>query len=282
MGAYHPQIVHFAIVLAFVGVGFRLLSLTGRLAFAGPAATTLVLAGTIASFLAVQSGTAAHGPVERIPGVRSAVVAHETWGERARNTFVIVSLAELGTLLMTWRRHRLVQPVTIAAAAVGLVGLVVMYQAADHGGSLVYSYAGGIGMRRGDTEGVNRLFVAGAYGQAMQDLQAGQTDDAMALINLASTRFPGNLDLQLLAAEWETDMQGDAVASLRRLDALSIPQDDTRSRIRAGLARAKALAAQGNANGARAVLQTLQGEFPTNTRVQEQLDELAGGAAAKP
>lgn len=279
MGAYHPQVVHFAIVLVFIGVGFRLLSLTGRIAFAGPAATTLVLAGTLASFVAVQSGTAAHGPVERIPGVRGAVETHETWGERARNTFVIVSLAELGTLMLTWRRHRLAPPVAMAAAALGLVGLIVMYQAADRGGNLVYSYAGGIGMRRGDTEGVNRLFVAGAYAQAMQDLQAGQTDDAMTLVSLASTRFPANLDLQLLAAEWANDVQGDPAASLRRLDGLSIPQEDTRSRIRAGLARAKALAGQANPDGARAVLQTLQGEFPANTRVKERLDELTGAGA---
>src|SRR3954453_1463510 len=101
MGAYHPQVVHFAIVLVFAGVGFRLLALTGRVPFAAPAATTLILAGTIASFLAVESGTEAHVPVERIPGVRAAVEDHEAWGERARNTFVVVSLAELAALALS-------------------------------------------------------------------------------------------------------------------------------------------------------------------------------------
>jgi uncharacterized membrane protein len=274
MGAYHPQLVHFAIALVFAGVGFRLLSLWGRAGFAGPAATTLILVGTIASFAAVQSGTAAHGPVERIPGVRPAVVDHEAWGERARNTFVIVSLVELAALGLTWRRHPLARPVSLAAAAIGAAGLVVMYQAADRGGKLVYSYAGGIGMRAGDTEGVNRLFVAGAYSQAMQDMRNGQNDDAMTLINLAAARFPANFDLQLLAAEWTTDVQGDPAAALRRLDALSIPQDDTDARIRAGLARASALASQGNADGARAVLQTLQGEFPDSTPVKRRLEEM--------
>ena len=104
MGAYHPQVVHFAIVLVFAGVGFRLLSLTGRVPFAGPAATTLILAGTIAAFVAVQSGTEAHVPVERIPGVRDAVEDHETWGVRARNTFAVVSLVELVALMASWRR----------------------------------------------------------------------------------------------------------------------------------------------------------------------------------
>lgn len=279
MGAYHPQLVHFAIALVFVGVGFRLLSMVGWIDFIGPAATTLILLGTIASFTAVQSGTAAHGPVERIPGVRPAVAEHETWGERARNTFVIVSLVELAALGLAWRRHPLSRPVSIAAAAVGVVGLLVMYQAAERGGNLVYSYAGGIGMRAGDVEGVNRLFVAGAYSQAMQDMRNGQNDDAMTLINLASSRFPANLDLQLLAAEWTTDIQGDPAAALRRLDAIIIPQDDSSARIRAGVARAAALAAQGNADGARAVLQTLQGEFPDSEPVKRKLEEIAGPTA---
>ena len=68
MGYYHPQFVHFAIALLVVGVGFRAISLMGRPAFVAPAATTLLLGGTMAAWLAAQSGTAAHGPVERVPG----------------------------------------------------------------------------------------------------------------------------------------------------------------------------------------------------------------------
>jgi uncharacterized membrane protein len=278
MGAYHPQLVHFAVALVFAGVGFRLISLVGRFGFTAPAATTLILAGTLASFAAVQSGTLAHGPVERIPGVRDAVEDHETWGERARNTMLIVSVVELGALALTWSRHRLSRQATITAAAVGLVGVFVMYQAALRGGALVYDYAGGVGMRPADPEGVDRLFVAGAYGQAMKDLRNGQNDEAVSMINLASNRFPANIDLQLLAAEWANDVQGDPVAALRRLDGLSIPQDNTRARIRAGLARAAALTGQGNTAGARAVLQTLQGEFPDSAPVKRRLDEMAAAA----
>ena len=45
IASFHPQIVHFAIALLIVGVIFRLLSFTGRFAFTGPAATTLVVSG---------------------------------------------------------------------------------------------------------------------------------------------------------------------------------------------------------------------------------------------
>src|SRR5256885_16016734 len=60
LAALHPQIVHFVIALLFVGVLFRCVSLTGRAPFTGPAARVLLLVGTGAAVLAVQSGTAAH------------------------------------------------------------------------------------------------------------------------------------------------------------------------------------------------------------------------------
>ena len=44
-----------------------------------------LLAALAAVRVRTQSGTAAHGPVERIPGVRPAVQEHEEWGERTQN-----------------------------------------------------------------------------------------------------------------------------------------------------------------------------------------------------
>ena len=48
MAELHPQIVHVTIILALVGVLCRLVSLTGRVAFAGPAASTLLIAAALA------------------------------------------------------------------------------------------------------------------------------------------------------------------------------------------------------------------------------------------
>src|ERR1044072_9306661 len=95
LGVYHPIIVHFALALPIPGVVFRWISLSGRAVFTGPAAATLILLGTAAAVLAVQSGTDAHGPVERIPGVRQAVQEHEEAGEWARNVFLVVALPGL-------------------------------------------------------------------------------------------------------------------------------------------------------------------------------------------
>jgi len=98
LAALHPQIVHFVIALLFVGVLFRCVSLTGRVPFAGPAARVLLLVGTGAAVLAVQSGTAAHGPVERVPGARAAVMEHQEWGQRTRNIFLVVAALEIAAL----------------------------------------------------------------------------------------------------------------------------------------------------------------------------------------
>ena len=101
MGPFHPQVVHFAIALLIVGVLLRVLSLFGRPAFLGPAAATLIALGTVGAFAAVLTGEAAHGPVEQMPGLRAAVMAHEEWGERARNVFVVVFAIELIGLALT-------------------------------------------------------------------------------------------------------------------------------------------------------------------------------------
>jgi len=98
IGAYHPVIVHFAVALLVLGVLFRWVSLSGRAPFTGPAAATCLLLGAAAAFLAVHSGTDAHGPVERIPGVRQAVMDHEDAGHWARNVFLVVALLEIGAL----------------------------------------------------------------------------------------------------------------------------------------------------------------------------------------
>jgi uncharacterized membrane protein len=274
IASFHPQIVHFAVALLIMGVVFRLLSLTGRLAFTGPAATTLVVLGTVATVLSVQSGTDAHGPVERIPGARAAVVEHEEWGIRARNIFLGVAALELLALALAKRMPQPAKVLAMGAAAIGVVGLGAIYEAGEHGGQLVYNYAGGIGIRSGNPQDVGNLMVAGLYNQALLDRQANKGADGAALIDLAAARFPQNLELQLMSIEWTTDVKQDPAAALQRLDALSVPQAENRLRTRAGLARATALKAQGNIDGARQVLMTLKGEFPTSVQIQRRLDDL--------
>lgn len=274
IATFHPQIVHFAVALLVIGVLFRFLWFTGRLAFAGPAATALIVMGTLASVLAVRSGTDAHGPVERVPGARAMVIEHEEWGLRARNIFLAVAALELLAFALASRKPPVARVLAMGAAAIGVVGLGAIYEAGEHGGRLVYNYAGGVGIRSGNPGDVGNLLVAGLYHQAMLDRQAGKGAEGAALIDLAASRFPQNLELQLMAVEWKTEVKMDPAAALLHLDTVSVPASDNRLRIRAALARAGALAAQGNVDSARQVLMTLKGEFPTSPQIQRRLDEL--------
>src|SRR5258708_6439849 len=117
MAALHPLVVHFTVALAIVGVLFRLVSLLGRPAFLGPAAATLLILGAGASILAVQSGTAAHGPVERVPGSRMAVQEHEAWGQRAEYALWLVGIVEVIGLAMY--KSPAASQLRIVAAVVG-------------------------------------------------------------------------------------------------------------------------------------------------------------------
>ena len=272
MAYYHPQFVHFAIALLVVGVVLRLISLAGRPAFVAPAALTLIAVGTIAAALAVQSGTAAHGPVERIPGVRAAVVAHEAWGIRTRNMFFIVMAIE-AVAVIPWRpaRRRLAYA---ASAALGLAGLFCLYEAGEHGGELVYAYAGGVGIRSGDPADVDRLLLSGLYNEAQAERKAGRPNEAARLLALAAERHPNDPEVQLAAAESHLLDRKDPRAAIEKLRSILPPQDNRALRIRHGMLTADALEAAGQKEGAAAVVQALITEYPDVARLKERLGTL--------
>lgn len=272
MAYYHPQFVHFAIALLAVGVVFRAISLAGRPAFVAPAALTLLAVGTIAAALSVQSGTAAHGPVERVPGVRAIVAEHEEWGLRTRNVFYGVMVLEAIGLAF-WRspRRRLVHT---ASTVAGLVGLLCVYEAGAHGGTLVYAYAGGVGIRSGNPADVERLLLAGLYHEAQAERKAGRLNEAAALLTMAAGRHPGDPEVQLAAAESFLVDRKDPRAAIEKLRNIQPPQDNRSLRIRHGLLTADALEAAGQREGAAAVVQGLVTEYPDVPRLKQRLDSL--------
>ena len=272
MAYYHPQFVHFAIALLAVGVVLRLISLAGRPAFVGAAALTLLAIGTLAATLAVQSGTAAHGPVERIPGARAVVVDHEAWGIRTRNVFFAVIGIEAVALIL-WRspRRRLAYA---ASSALGLAGLFCLYEAGEHGGRLVYAYAGGVGIRSGDPADVERLLLAGLYNGAQEERKSGRPNQAARLLALAADRHPNDPEVQLAAAESLLIDGNDARAAIDKLRSIQPPQDDRSLRIRHGMLTADALEAAGQREGAAAVVQGLITEYPDVARLKERLETL--------
>jgi uncharacterized membrane protein len=271
MAALHPQVVHFAIALLVVGVALRLLSLFGRPAFVSPAATTMLVLGTGAVVLAALTGTAAHAPVEQMPGLRAAVMAHEEWGERARNVFIVVLLIEMAVFAR--RRSPRIRYIAALSAVVGVVGLVCLYEAGEHGGAIVYNYAGGVGIRSGDPVDVKRLLLAGLYQQAVIERKSGRPLEAASLLDEAGQRFPDDVEVRVLRAESRLIDRKDAAGALTILRETPPPGDNRFLRLRHGILTADALVATGDRDAAIATLQQLAATFPS-PRIKQRLDDL--------
>jgi len=274
LGSYHPIVVHFAIALLGIGVLFRLLSLTGRMKWAGPAAATLLIVGALTAVVAAESGDDAHEAAEHIPGVRSVVEEHQEWGERVRNLFIAVGVVELLALALRRRQHA--DKLLYLSAIVGLVGLGALYEAAEHGGELVYSYAGGVGMRTEDPADVERLLIAGLYQQAMHDRTAGDHEAAARLIDEMRRRRSEDPEVRMLYAQSLIEDRGDGFAALQELGSIPVSEGSRFLSFRIGLLTASAYELTGNPAAARDALLRLQQQFPDSRTVRERLEQLAG------
>jgi uncharacterized membrane protein len=269
LGFYHPIVIHFAIGLLAVGVLFRWVSLTGRAAFAGPAAASVLLLATVAILVAAQSGEDAHVAVEAVPGTADAVRAHQQWGERTRNLAVVIGGLELLALALRGRADT--RRILFASAGLGVVAVLSVLQTGKLGGELVYAHAGGVGIRSGDPEDVARLLLAGLVAQADVDEKADRAGDAATLLEIAAQRFPADPTVQVRAAEALLEDRHDPAGALALLTRASSTPDEPPLRFRRAWLTADALDALGREAEARVVLERLRTEFPENTRLRGRL-----------
>lgn len=277
---FHPQIVHFVIGLLIIGVAMRVVSLTGKFRFTFPAGLTLILIGTIAAWLAVKSGTDAHGPVERIPGARAAVQEHEEHGILARNVFFVVTALELIAFAMT-RRENLVRRawwVYVASAIVGLFGVFHVFEAGEHGGTLVYSYAGGPGLRTGKPADNERLLLAGLYNQAMADRKAKRGPQSAELMSMMAKRYPLDTTVQILNAESLLLDANKPTDALTALNLVSVPPTDARLQSRIAMLKADIYLALGTPEVAKKTLADAIASMPQGatqtTRLKAKMDSI--------
>jgi uncharacterized membrane protein len=268
LGYWHPVVVHFVLAWLVAGVVLRTLSLLGRPAFASSAASPFLIAGALLALLAQQTGESASGPAERVPWAAEAVESHESWGNWTVRVFTAVGVLEAAALLL--RRRGKERVVLLASAGVGTLGLALLLVTANKGGSVVYSHAGGVGVR-GDVGGRDRLFLAGAFNILDADRKDGRPGDAARLLEEMLRRYPSDLDVQLLLAESKlVDLQ-DPAAALEALGRISVPKEDRRLRLRHGLLLVDALLKKGQREAAGAALQTLRTDFPDEPEVQKRM-----------
>lgn len=271
IGQFHPQIVHFVVALGLVGVLFRIVSLLWRRSWLSPAATTLIVFAAGASVAAVRSGTDAHGVAERIPGAREAVIEHEEWGERARNALLI--LAGIEILALALSSKKVGRPLQFLAAAGGLAVGFIIYEAAEHGGELVYGYAGGIGTRSGNPEDISNLLVAGLYHSARSARDSGKAELAARLIEELLQTRPADTTVRIMAAESKLRDRQDPAAALAVLDSIRVP-GNSRFDVRYGMLKAEAHNALGHADTAKAVLRDLLQRHPASQPVKDALAKI--------
>lgn len=275
IGIYHPHLVHFAIALCFIGVTFRLISLTGKAGWTNQAAAALLITGAVVAFFTALSGQQAHGPVERIPGAAQAVQEHEDYGNNARTILVVVGLLEL--LAIGVSSKSVVRGLKVVSAVGGVVGAFVIFEAAEHGGALVYQYGGGPGIRSGDSADVTRLLVAGLYNRAIADRTAGDKEGAARLTDELGRRMPNDNGVKLAVIESRLKDRGDAAGALAALKALE-PGDDRRTAFRKAFLTADAYKAAGHLDSARAVLEELKKGAPPQAvgRIDQAIKDLGG------
>ncbi len=263
----HPQVVHFVVALGIVGAILRWVSLSRRLAFTRPAAAVLLIVAAGASVVAAEAGQQAQDRVEAIPGVRAQVQAHQDAGEWARDVLLVVGALELAGLALVkreqWRRWAEIGSAVACLAAVGAI-----YKAGDRGGDLVYSFAGGPGLRTGDTVDVHRLLTAGLFEEAMLARREHRNAEADSLISELARRDPGDFYVQLARAQSLLVDRKDPQAALALLDGMTAPDTARMLQIRLAFAKADVFRTVGMKDSSRAVLQRLAAKYPDDPRIQ--------------
>jgi uncharacterized membrane protein len=269
---FHPQIVHFVIAGAGLGIFFRWVSLTGKLRWTDHAAAALIVIGAAAGWAGVRSGTEAHGPAERVPGAVRAVQVHEEEGEELRN--LLFGLAALEVVLLIpalsrWRKYGL-----YASALGGAFVASEIYATAKAGGDLVYSYAGNVGLRSGDTTDVNNLLKAALYHRAALSRTQQNADGAAAGFAELAAKFPDDPTALIMGVESLLLDKKDYAAAQTAISKIPAPMDTARNYRRYQLARADAFIGLGKKDSAKLILEPLLSKAPTNKALMERMEKV--------
>ena len=209
-----------------------------------------------------------------MPGAREAVQTHEDLGEDTREPLPPGGrLRTRGACIQ--KQEKVQRWLLLASGVAGIAASVVLYEAAEHGGSLVYSFAGGVGLRTGKPEDVQHLLVAGLYHESRTARDAGRHDEAARLTQELVRQMPNDPTVQLISIQSMIEDQNDAKGALTALAALPVPADNPRFALRKGIMQSEAFDSLGQKDSARAVLEQLKQQFPqAKDFIDEELAKL--------
>jgi uncharacterized membrane protein len=145
---FHPLVIHFPIALLMVAPVFVALAIIRpkQAGAFGLSALILLVLGTAAAIVAVETGEAAAELATRTEAVNAAIARHASLAATARNAFA--GLTVLYALLLGLPRmspgrfasRGFVTAANAAFLALLLAGCLVLANAAHHGGLLVHKY----------------------------------------------------------------------------------------------------------------------------------------------
>jgi uncharacterized membrane protein len=140
----HPAIVHLPIVLVFLGALLSTLSIfTRRGALPQFAAVTLVLAAGAAQIAINTGGDQADVVLKRMPEAKPLILVHAEWAEWVRNVTVISAISAVLALAF-YRVAKVRRVLALITTLVAGAACYCVYQAAAHGGAMVYQHGVGI------------------------------------------------------------------------------------------------------------------------------------------
>jgi len=144
----HPLIVHFPVALLlvvpiFILVGAVLSPSRGRPYLT--AAMVLLLLGTVAVFVAVETGEAAGQLAERSPGMAQVLETHESLAERTRVVFAVLSAVFVILLAAPRMLRRADTRLTTTVLPLAFLvlygaGAMLLVNTAHNGGRLVHQF----------------------------------------------------------------------------------------------------------------------------------------------
>ena len=147
----HPAVVHFPIVLIFLGTLISILTIfTRRGALPQFTAVILILAAGSAQFAVITGGDQADDVIQRMPNARPLIRDHAEWGERMRTIAVIAAVVAVVALAF-YRARGFRRILALVTAIIGAAACYCAVEAAQLGGAMVYHHGVGIQIKPAGT-----------------------------------------------------------------------------------------------------------------------------------
>lgn len=140
----HPLIIHFPIALLLVAPVFAFIGIFKKGKMFSTAALILLLLGTAAAFIAVETGEAASELVVRTPEISRVLQHHAELAENTFKIFLALTLIFASILLLPRLLKKELRPSTSCSLQVGflilyMAGVLALVSTAHQGGTLVHS-----------------------------------------------------------------------------------------------------------------------------------------------